>query len=251
MEFFPSNTITNFVTRLPHEFRFNGEWVVGLSEIQFPQTFLHVSNEKENNYIAVWSYSETDDKMSTKSESIQTGVYKDINSFLETINNLSNVKNHIKFTLDVGSHITAVRICNQKCATEHSISLSPLLCRIMGFNACLKQENSLIRINDKVRSNHPASLSNALPSVLFVYTDICEPHVTGDVQTPLLRVVPVDVKKYEYGSVRLQAFPVPKYIPLLKANFGTIEIDIRDELGRPMAFDRGVLTVTLHFKRVD
>ena len=41
---------------------------------------------------------------------------------------------------------------------------------------------------NKIRSDYPALLSNTLPSVMFAYTDICESHITSDIQTPLLRV---------------------------------------------------------------
>ena len=39
------------------------------------------------------------------------------------------------------------------------------------------------------------------------------------------------------------------YVSLLRKEFGTIEIDIRDDTGRRVPFEYGRVTVTLHFRR--
>ena len=39
-------------------------------------------------------------------------------------------------------------------------------------------------------------------------------------------------------------------MPLLLKEFGTISIDIRDDIGRPVPFEYGRVTVTLHFDGV-
>jgi len=45
-------------------------------------------------------------------------------------------------------------------------------------------------------SFRPASLIKALPTTMFVYTDMYESYITRNVQTPLLRTVPLDVESY-------------------------------------------------------
>ena len=40
-----------------------------------------------------------------------------------------------------------------------------------------------------------------------------------------------------------------QYIPLLSREFGSVETEIRDDTGRPVPFERGKVTVTLHFRR--
>ena len=47
----------------------------------------------------------------------------------------------------------------------------------------------------------------------------------------------------------MKHFSFPNYISLRRTNFRTIEIDIRDHLGKKIPFEFGTLTVTLHFKR--
>lgn len=250
MNYFPNNTTSHFQTKLPHEWRLVGDWAVGLSEIQFPQTFSHISSDNYIKLITTKSDSTARDDTQTVEGYLKSGIYQDLNSLLYEINVL--ISDHIKMGLDVGGHVVMKRICEgEECdKTDHVIMLHPKLWSILGFSYRSKRNYRKIE-KSELRSNSPASLSNALPSMLFVYTDLCESHVTGDVQTPLLRVVPVDVDKYQYGSMRLRTFSNPKYIKLLKTNFETIEINIRSETGKLIPFDHGTLSVTLHFKRID
>lgn len=247
MQYFPQNKTTHFQTKLPHEWRLTGDWVVGLSEIQFPQTFSHIPKD---NFISMSTITTLEDGTVTttqKDELIHPGIYNNIPELLDEINHVSNFKDHITFEQEVGGYVLIKKICHCKNA-EHGITLHSVFWKIMGFQDIAKDAKI---VKYYLNSDYPARLSNALPSVLFIYTDLCESHVTGDVQTPLLRVVPVDLDRYEYGNMRLKIFSAPKYVNLLKTNFETIEIDIRDETGENVPFDHGTLTVTLHFKRID
>ncbi len=95
----------------------------------------------------------------------------------------------------------------------------------------------------------PAVLSRAIPDQLYVYTDICESYAVGDVHASLLRIVSLDVSKYIFGSNIVRHFGPAHYIPLVKHQFQTIIIDIRDQFGQPIPFEYGTLTATLHFTR--
>ena len=87
--------------------------------------------------------------------------------------------------------------------------------------------------------------------IIFVYCDNCAPYITGDVRTPLLRIVLIEIRSHNYafGANLVKHFSFPNYISLQQTNFRTIEIDIRDHLGNKIPFEFGTLTVTLHFKR--
>ena len=94
-----------------------------------------------------------------------------------------------------------------------------------------------------------ADIISGLPSIIRVYSDICEPYITGNVHTPLLRIVPLNMNEYKYGSIEIKNFTAPMYNPLLSTSFQSITIDIKEQDGNPIAFDYGTLTVILHFKR--
>ena len=166
-------------------------------------------------------------------------------NLLQEIDNLSNIKNHLQFKIQRGRFIEIERIRQDTCNTNfHSLILSEKLLRIISF-----ENRYLKKIKDTVVCQRPADLISGLPSVIRVYSDICEPYITGDVHTPLLRIVPLHMNEYKYGSIEIKHFTTPIYIPLLSTSFQSITIDRKDQDRYPIAFDYGMLTVTLHFKR--
>ncbi|KAL6417101.1 hypothetical protein ACFW04_012982 [Cataglyphis niger] len=101
-------------------------------------------------------------------------------------------------------------------------------------------------------ADEPASLLRGIPDKLFVYCDICEPYITGDVQSPLLRIVTHDARNdYAFASTQIKHFSPMQYIALRQTCFRTIEIDIRDQQERSISFEFGTLTMTLHLRRID
>lgn len=101
-----------------------------------------------------------------------------------------------------------------------------------------------------LEGKYPADLYRSIPPSLYVYTDLIEPSIVGDVETPLLRIVPIDLNNYSYYRTKSVNFSPTRFLPLLRSSFQTIRIDLRDSLGNPIAFEHGRLIVTLHFKRV-
>ena len=81
---------------------------------------------------------------------------------------------------------------------------------------------------------------------LYVYTNVVESCFFGDSLVLLLRIVPIHGG---HGRTVPQHLDHVQYLLLLCKGFGTIEIDIRDDTGRPVPFERGKVTVTLHVRR--
>ena len=79
---------------------------------------------------------------------------------------------------------------------------------------------------------------------LYVYTSIVEPRVVGDSVVPLLRIVPIEGK---HGDLVSKSFDNVQYVSVLHKEFTTIEVDIRDDTGRSVPFERG--RTTFHFRR--
>lgn len=80
---------------------------------------------------------------------------------------------------------------------------------------------------------------------LFVYCDVVRPQIVGNVLTPLLRVVSL---QGSHGDIVNQMYDNPHYVPVLRKEFSTIEININDDRGRFVAFKYGKLFVKLHFR---
>jgi hypothetical protein len=81
---------------------------------------------------------------------------------------------------------------------------------------------------------------------LYVYCDVAENVPVGDTEAPLLRIVDAGGKS---GEDVCRTCDRPRYVPLQKKRFDSIEIVIRNDIGEPVAFEGGKLMVTLHFRR--
>lgn len=116
--YFPDNTTTHFITRLPQQLRLQGEWGVSLTDIQIPMTFLHFPKDEKTTItrnsiypitLGVLKDNEKDFLQTTKSaEKMQNrfekdyivprGLYHSINDFIKTVNETA-LKDHLTFTL--------------------------------------------------------------------------------------------------------------------------------------------------------
>ena len=68
---------------------------------------------------------------------------------------------------------------------------------------------------------------------LYVYSSIVEPRIVGDKIAPLLRIVPITGRHGEMVAAR---FDHVQYMPVLSREFEAVEIEIRDDTGRPRNF---------------
>lgn len=219
-----------------------------------------------------------------KKVAIPPGIYKNIGELIGEINNVcKDIGAHFKLTLAPGGKIEFSIGCNDlDCKLFHHLNVSDNLLRILGCGEKIRKpygpyfkkvkvinpdsENSIYfgifarlgkrnehdtRITMRFLTPEAYSLARGIPDKLFVYCDICEPYITGDVQTPLLRIVPVEVHgaDYVYGENQVQHFSPMHYIPLRQMNFRRVEINIKDEFGEKVPFQSGTSSVTLHFRR--
>ena len=83
-------------------------------------------------------------------------------------------------------------------------------------------------------------------NTLYVYTDIVESRIVGDTLATLLRALSISGR---HGDILSDRFTNIHYVPLLCSTFHSIEVDIRDDMGRRVPFEYGRVTVTLHFRR--
>ena len=79
---------------------------------------------------------------------------------------------------------------------------------------------------------------------LFVYCNAAEAIPVGYIKAPLVRVVDA---AGNFVDVIHRLYTRPQYVPISSKEFNTVEIDIRNDSGRPAPFDFGKVVVTLHF----
>ena len=79
-----------------------------------------------------------------------------------------------------------------------------------------------------------------------MYCPLVEPRVVRDAQVPLLRIVPAEGRD---GEMITRVFDPIQYCPLFPRRFQTVEIDIMDDTGSIVPFERGRVVVTLHCRK--
>ena len=110
----------------------------------------------------------------------------------------------------------------------------------------------LFTIVDAHRSDPPVLQGHSIVDLrrgfesLYVYSSVVEPRIVGDKIAPLLRIVPITGRHGEMVAAR---FDHVQYMPVLSREFEAVEIEIRDDTGRPVPFERGKVTMTLHLRR--
>lgn len=242
MNIYPENTTTRFMVYLPQPVLLTGAWVVALTEVQIPLTLQHIGQDLADRTISFFQTPHDIDKVTLAY--IPSGIYNSVENIIDEINNTDG-GDHFDMSINVGRYVKIRKICN--CTEKHFFVMSKKLKSILGFGVSEKEP---IYVENTSYAPQPANLLNGLPNYVMIYTNILEPHVTGDVQTPLLRGLTLDLDKFTYGGFQVKNFSPPMYLPVLLSSFRSIEIDIRDQFGEPIPFDYGTLTVTLHFKRV-
>ena len=234
MSYYPKNTLTNFTTQLPSTICLSGSWEVGLVEIQYPHNWYNVSDE--NNELIVHM------RDSSMRIPLPTGYYNFVNHLIATIQ-------------------TSVRKVRKQMGYNNVVSIqySPVR-RVIDVNLGAQKDNMIIEITPQLQhmlglptnilrhgnTSGKAQIDLDPIHTLYVYCDIIESRVVGDKMAQLLRVVPVTgedskIMSHNYENIH--------YIPLLRKEFSSIEIDIRDNRGKPVPFESGTLNVTLHFRR--
>ena len=244
MNYFPKNTLTNFTTKLHHEISLTDDWEVGLSEIILPKNWFNVD---KNQYVQIKHYVEEEGMVFTSDKYfIPPGYYTKIESLVSRINaaiSHINTRENPIIKLAVISETSIEVIID----TDHEIIFSEGLYDVLGIH---ERYRVLFR---NMSGGELRQAINVKPlydntQTFYIYCDILENVAVGDTLAPLLRTIDVEGER---GTMIHRNFDQPRYLPVQKKNFDTLEILIKDGLGREVPFDKGTLIVTLHFRRAN
>lgn len=241
MDVYPNNTMSNFKTKLPNRIELEGRWEVGLVEMQYPHTWYNL-REEEGELKVITESPEGPISQVCAPVHITPGYYHSIDELLrrieadiaKTMNLIS--ERPVRFYYDeIRRKISAEVVSRNQRSL--SVRLGTDIQRILGFDSDIIYEGwteaALAVDMDPLHS-------------IYVYCDLLEPRVVGDKMTQLLRVVPVEGRN---GEMVTKIYENVHYTPLQQKSFETVEIDIRDNTGEKVPFERGTLNVTLHFRR--
>ena len=173
---FPITRHRNFVTKLSRTLQLDGEWEVGLGEIDYPDTWYNIREGK--NSVEIYAPDNLYLVFKTVEFSIQPGYYEKVQDVIKALRkaglaNLSDV--------DLSYDDTSKRV-TVKCGRRVVVKLQGDKARMFGF------------LNDTtIRASDEKGFTLALPETgnqyFYVYTDIIKTHYHGDVVVPVLRTV--------------------------------------------------------------
>ena len=280
MKMYPDNTLAHYITDLPRLIDMTGEWECGLAEIQYPHTWYNIGM-----YDTWFFLNETIAMDLTPSARISAGYYKSPMSLMNHVNKGLNSMATDKVRAKLSySAITQKMTLHMTPGTEFTVPRRSALGRMLGFESSVISSppstvpvilgsimSATISAAEATSTDGNPSTALFLPpketpdgpytyrkeaehvvqmdqgfDTIYVYTDVVESRIVGDSVAPLLRALPVGGRHGETVSDR---FTNIHYVPLLYSHFKSIEIDIRDDIGRRVPFEYGRVTVTLHFRR--
>lgn len=231
MNIFPDNTMSHFFTKLPKRLELLGEWEVGLVELIYPRMWDNITEDAN-------SYEYDLGNGVKKNGKIPSGFYDSVNDILgQFVKNAKVQMTYNKFSKRVKLQLT-------KGAT---LRLSKGLAESLGFNhqevlgKNFRPEGHALHFIESPFVADP----NVDLHLLYIYSDITQPEIVGDIVAPLLRTLTVKGKD---GEMIHEQFERPHYLPVSRKNIETIEIVIRTHSGRYVSFERGKLIVKLHFR---
>ena len=287
MKTYSDNTIATFKTLLPERKDLEGDWQVGLVEVAYPVSWHNVEHGQWFQVCAYSGPAGRQVDVGEGKIYISEGRYqtpKDlidqmklvwgqhwwlVRKQLQDKKNPTLGPNEQKTVVPAGTVMNHIeRVTSVREDEEQVPSMTNLSFRVefnektnkvkffvdskayyMKFSKKLKQILDVGDRNDAELSYSSESEVdvNRARHTMFVYCDLVEDSIVGDVRAPLLRTTLASGK---YGEDVREVFNKPMYIPLRTNHFDTIQIAIKTETGEDMPFNYGISYVILHFRRV-
>ena len=226
MNYFQNNTLTHYTTDL------DGAWEIGLAEIQYPHNWHNVKNNEA--WLNIHFYKESE--LQKHLVLLPYGYYSSAKRIIKAIEgkmHRTKLKNKFHVAFNEINHKI-----DMKVKKDCQVIINPLLQSILGFRQAIFPAGKYV-------SNWVANVKKGSNS-LYVCCPLVEPRMVGDAQVPLLRIVPVAGRD---GEMITRVLDPIQYCPLLQRRFQTMEIDIRDDTGSMVPFERGRAVATLHCRK--
>ena len=233
MSLYPNNTAAQHTIKLPRPITLDGgDWEVALTELSVPAIFDNVIGE--SCFVSLIGPEDTNNNPDMKF--IGPEGHYSVDSMVRKLRNML-IFRYVSLDMD---HDKVVLHNNSGYRAYLSISLNNKLGFIdmppLGFK---KGRQVAEKIGD---------MTDEIVLTLYVYCDILEHIIVGDVMAPLLRIVEMK-RRRSYGNMH-ETLCSPLYVPLQKKHFDTIEINIMTDTGKPDHFAIGKTVTVLEFKRL-
>lgn len=281
LNYFPSNVISEFTTKLPHEVDLPGTWQVALCNIAYQKTWGNISTRNEGT-IRLKLYQKTsgekgiyEPKLKVQgvldpghyatAEALTKAIYDQFEGLKRWDSNPSVSHKWTTFRLRdildiIPQHSNKLSFSvkeNPYSCDALTLYLSSNLANLIGFQEFTSATQRNLKIQLALNGGDEIPKTKALSGImnlnsgihsLFCYSSLVRNTMVGDTQVPLLRIVPVQGND---GDYIYETFEDRQYLPLASHRFSTIQVLIGDRLGNKIKFSHGSapVIIVLHFKR--
>jgi hypothetical protein len=238
LDTYPSNTASRFTVKLPDRIELNGDYEVGLAELMYPHTWFNFDNSDGRFHVFI----RVSDKQMKKFV-FRSGYYPDASELVVDLNQqiskaLTEIDRYnpvVRFSFNPSS--LKMSLLNN---SRNLLFFSSTILEYLGFTKLGRVNLKVPTMADEIFDIHRGR------NLMYVYCDVAAHSPVGDIETPLLRVCNTSGND---GEMVRTIFTHPHYVPVSRTDFQTIEINISDEIGRPIPFMHGKSLVTLHFRQ--
>lgn len=235
-DFFPDNKLHSFKVKLHKPLPVSeGKWEVGLTEIMFPKSWYNLTD--------AWIIIKSGNDSLLVQRNVQDGYYPSVKELIHCLHTIiESVDLDGKIVLEFDEIQNRVRLKISEHESTIGITFSQNILNMLGLS---KKQGEFYSTGWFIEK---ATDINEGFSALYVYTDVVESQLVGDVMVPLIRVVPFkNNNKREDTWVN---FPRVQYLPVRIRETDSIEIVISRDNGEIIPFQKGKVVVTLHFRRL-
>lgn len=242
-----TSSLNDYRIRLPHKIQlFNGTWEVGLSEIIYPHTWFNITGADDD-----WIVFQVASLSYGTRVHLPHGFYATTNQMLTAINwalkeaivalkrQFPHKLKHIGISFEFDDMLQRVYMKVDGHFDVSSIYMADKLKYILGFDNFYTAPTALSM------ARYPVDLRGGFYA-LYIYCDLVDNQVVGDASVPLLRAVNIEGA---HGEIICKVYDMPHYLPLTRKEFSAVEINIKDDSGRPVKFKYGKIIIKLHFRR--
>ena len=228
---FPENTPWEYTTRLPRWIHLDNEWMIGLHSVSYTHHYIVQHFDTPISYTYTGSAGK-----GAKLKKYPTTIREYVTNINESLKG-SITNKEIEFKLELNGKVTVV------VSPGYEVFLTRDQGIILGF-LTIDDEEEVKEISATETGKHQANLHRK--TSIFIYCDIVEPQIVGDVNVPLLGIAPCETpgKVYEktYTGENI------RYIPVQTRSFQNIKIHLRSSTYEPISFEHGRASVTLHLR---
>jgi len=233
MVYFPDNTVAHYKTKLVNTICNDGDYEVALVELMYPMNYNNFVVKEP--LVAVRSHHGLENRWE-----LVSGYFDHVDTLIDYMN-----KEYQKlYTAEQSKPLFTYDKATKQISLEYSGTTCDKLKKNVPFSSGLNDD--FVERFGLLNCETQFELSGQ--RLMYVYSDIVDPYLVGDVKTPLLRVI---APKGDRDEIVTAAFSNPYYVPVARRGFDTIEVNINDELGDPMPFTGGKSVVILHFRWIN